>query len=399
MDSEPIRPEDELLDAGPSESEADNPSLSADAYAHVQETADLDIVSDIFHLATIATRNGDGSEEDTPSRWPRTNLAEYVGLPPLVPEIAGLFYPALRHLISGPGESAKTWLCLVAAVAEIKDGRGVIWADLDGMGARDIAARLVALGVTKEEIERLVYFTNPEGELEVPEIGELLAWASTTRCRLFVADAFTGFLVQHDLDGNIGIDVEQAWQRLDPLRAAGIAVALIDHVIKNERARNGEAIGSERKGTAAHLHFDLKVMGGEKLTRGGTGRSRMGTTRDRGAYFPRPSAGEFVLVSDADTGAVTWTINPPRAEGETFRPTGYMEKVSRYLEGVAEAAKTAVEAAVGGKTDYVRLALDLLVDEGYVSRASGAHGALLHASLKPYRAADDDLAPTVGADG
>jgi hypothetical protein len=354
------------------------------------------------YFASLRELDGPSAEEiafdgsifgDPPSRWTRTNLADYVGLSPEVPEIAGVFYLGQRHLISGPGEAAKTWLCLAAAVAEIKDGRGVIWADLDGMGPRDITARLVALGVTEAEIADLVYFTNPEGELEVPEIAELRAWASTTQCRLFVADAFTGFLVAHDLDGYISRDVEKAWLRLDPLREAGIAVVLIDHVVKNERAQNGQAIGSERKGTAAYLHFDLKVAAGEKLSRGGTGRSRIGTSRDRGAYFQRPSAGELVLYSDADTGAVAWTINPPRVEGQ-FRPTGYMEKVSRYLEGVTEAPKGDVEAGVGGKTDYVRLALDLLVEEGYVSRTKGPRGALLHASLKPYREAHDDLAPT-----
>ena len=212
-------------------------------------------------------------------------------------------------------------------------------------------------------------------------------------------DAFTGFLVAHGLDGNVGLDVEQAWQRLDPLRAAGIAVVLIDHVVKNERAQNGQAIGSERKGTAAYLHFDLKVMGGAKLSRGGTGRSRVGTTRDRGAYFPRPSAGELVLYSDADTGAVTWKIDPPRQEGETFRPTGYMEKVSRYLEQHPDAAKGAVETGVGGKAEYVRSALDLLVDEGFVSRTSGAHGALIHNAEKPYREADDVLVPSSSPGG
>lgn len=378
MSAEPIL---EPEDAGPPDWQDDENVLAdVDAYLRGPEPTAEELALD------------GGIFGDPPSRWTRTNLADYVGLPPEVPEIAGVFYPGQRHLISGPGEAAKTWLCLAAAVAEIKDGRGVIWADLDGMGPRDITVRLVALGVTEAEIGDLVYFTNPEGELEVPEIVELLAWASANQCRLFVADAFTGFLVAHDLDGYLSRDVEKAWLRLDPLREAGIAVVLIDHVVKNERAQNGQAIGSERKGTAAYLHFDLKVVKGEKLSRGGTGRSRIGTSRDRGAYFQRPSAGELVLHSDADTGAVIWTINPPRVEGETFRPTGYMERVSRYLEVRPEAPKGDIESGVKGGTDYIRLALDLLIGDGYVSLTRGPHGALLHASLRPYREADDDLA-------
>jgi hypothetical protein len=205
-----------------------------------------------------------------------------------------------------------------------------------------------------------------------------------------IADAFTGFLVQHDLDGNLGKDVEKAWQRFDRFLAAGIAVVLIDHVIKNPDNRNGQAIGSERKGTASYLHFDLHSL--EKLARGGTGRSRIGVSRDRGAYFPRPFAGELVLRSNIETGAVAWMIKPPRAEGETFRPTGYMEKVSRYIEAHSDAAKGDIETGVPGGTDYIRLALDILLEEEFVSQTRGAHGALLHNSLKAYREADDDLA-------
>ena len=275
MSAEPIlEPEDELLDAGPSEHDREDPANTADAYAFLAAVPELRpeeiaLDGDIFG--------------DPPSRWTRTNLADYVDLPPEVPEIAGVFYPGQRHLVSGPGEAAKTWLCLVAAVAEINAGRGVIWADLDGMGPRDITARLVALGITKAAIGDLVYFTNPEGELEEPEIAELLAWASTAKCRIFVTDAFTDILVEKRLDGKTENNLHKAWQRLDPLRTAGIAVVLIDHVVKNERAQNGQAIGSERKGTAAYLHFDLKALAGGKLSRGGTGRSRRGTRRDRGA--------------------------------------------------------------------------------------------------------------------
>jgi hypothetical protein len=319
--------------------------------------------------------------------WSRVDLAEFIGLPAEEPQIAGVFYPGRRHLISGPGEAAKTWLCLGAAVTEIKAGRGVIWADLDGMGPREIASRLTAYGVTPKEIAARVYFTAPESELDNVQTLRLLEWARETKCRMLVSDAFTGFLVRHGLDGHVTKDVEKAWQRLDPIKDAGLAAVLIDHVVKNPKNRNGEAIGSERKGTAAHLHFDLKPL--EKFQRGGTGRSRIAVTRDRGAYFPRPFAGELVLRSDADTGAVTWTIQAPR-DDETFRPTHLMEKVSKFVEAYPEGVtKRTIESGVGGATDYKRLALETLITEGFVHREIGANRSQLHTSLKPYREADE----------
>lgn len=338
--------------------------------------------------------------QDHPSdenRWPRIDLADYINLPAEEPEIGGLFYAGRRHLISGPGEAMKTWLCLAAAVAEIKAGRGVIWADLDGMGARDIAKRLVAFGVTEEEIQNLVYFTNPEGPLGEKEFSALLDWARSTDCRLLVTDAFTGFLVAHGLDGEKGIDVEKAWTRLDPFLEVGIAVVLIDHVVKNVSARKGQAIGSERKGTAAHLHFDL--ISKEKLARGGRGRSLIGVTRDRGAHFPRPLAGELHVFSNPETGAISWRIEPPRAEGEPFRPTGYMEKVSRFVEMTPGASKDAIESSGLGKAEHVRTALNALVSEEFVNREIGPKGAHLHYSLKPFREADDVVVPSSSPDG
>lgn len=326
------------------------------------------------------------------SRWQRIDLRTYIGLPPELPDIGGFFYPGRRHLISGPGEAMKTWLCLIAAVAEVKESRGVIWADLDGMGPREIASRLVALGVNEDAIAEFIYFPDAQGGLGSAELRGLTAWATGSGCRLFVADAFTGFLVRHGLDGDRGPDVERAWQLLDPFLEQGIAVALIDHVVKNPDNRRGQAIGSERKGTAAHLHFDLRPL--ETLSRGGMGRSRIGVSRDRGAYFPRPSAGNLVLCSDPDSGSITWALEPPRADGDSFRPTGYMEKVSRYVEANPEAKTGEVERNVDGKTDYIRNALDVLVQEGYVDRTHGARGALLHTSLRPYREGADDLAPT-----
>jgi hypothetical protein len=332
------------------------------------------------------TSNGAATSTET-GGWSRVDLAEFIGLPAEEPQIAGVFYPGRRHLISGPGEAAKTWLCLGAAVAEIKDGRGVIWADLDGMGPREIASRLTAYGVTEDELAALVYFTAPEGELDDAQTFRLLEWARETGCRMLVSDAFTGFLVRHGLDGNVTKDVEQAWQILDPVKDAGLAAVLIDHVVKNAKNRKGEAIGSERKGTAAHLHFDLTPL--EKFQRGGTGRSRIGVSRDRGAYFPRPFAGELVLHSDADTGAVTWTIEAPRTDG-TFRPTHLMEKVSKFVEGYPDGVtKRTLEAGVKGNTDAKRLALELLITEGYVHRETGANRSQLHTSLKPYREDDE----------
>lgn len=76
---EPIRPEDELLDAGPSEHDLEDASLSVDAYDHVREMdrtdepaemewVDLDEVADMVHLASLNGRAPGTGPSDPPER-------------------------------------------------------------------------------------------------------------------------------------------------------------------------------------------------------------------------------------------------------------------------------------------------------------------------------------------
>jgi len=68
-----------------------------------------------------------------------------------------------------------------------------------------------------------------------------------------------------------------------------------------------------------------------------------------------------------------------------FRPTGQMEQVSKLLEGDPGLSKRSIRSAVKGKNEYIDLALDLLVSEGFVERQKdGNH------SLRPFREAEDE---------
>lgn len=66
-----------------------------------------------------------------------------------------------------------------------------------------------------------------------------------------------------------------------------------------------------------------------------------------------------------------------------------LERVSEPLSG------NEVDERVTGKRDGVRLALDLLVNEGYVNRRVGANRSKLHQSVRPGRS----IAPGRAAQG
>ena len=77
-----------------------------------------------------------------------------------------------------------------------------------------------------------------------------------------------------------------------------------------------------------------------------------------------------------------------QTEGEYvgFRPTAYMECASIFLENCSEPiVRTDIATSIGGKAKYARLAVDVLVREGY---AQGAKGSGVE-SVKAYREASD----------
>ena len=155
---------------------------------------------------------------------------------------------------------------------------------------------------------------------------------------------------------------------------------------EEQRGRGRYAIGSERKLGTVDVHLGLEPV--RPLHRGRSGLVRVATHKDRPAHLPRPRAAELELHSDPDTHQISWAFKPAEAidaETREFRPTYLMEKVSRFLEGVNSdgATRSRVEEAVQGKAEYVRLAMDTLLKEGYAAEIPGRGRRL--ASVKPFR--------------
>jgi hypothetical protein len=80
-------------------------------------------------------------------------------------------------------------------------------------------------------------------------------------------------------------------------------------------------------------------------------------------------------------------VRPPAGgEGESWKPTRLMEKVSRFVEDASEPLSTSsILRDVQGKRDYKVAAIEELVRGGYLGREDGPRNAFLHASIKPFR--------------
>lgn len=83
-------------------------------------------------------------------------------------------------------------------------------------------------------------------------------------------------------------------------------------------------------------------------------------------------------------------MRPPSATtNDGWKPTVLMEKVSRWLEEQDDwRSRNDVEKAKLGTAEYVRQAMDELVDLNYAAEKSGARNARLIQSLKPFRESD-----------
>jgi hypothetical protein len=304
--------------------------------------------------------------------------------PPPPPEIGrGLIYRAQTHTVYGPSDAGKSLLAAAITTDVLNAGGRVLWLDFE-QGADRVLRRLLEFGADKEAlIERLHRVHHAHGAPPLDAIDALGEDAD-----LAVVDAFTGLLVALRLSSNSDTDVETAYIAVvRPLAVLGAGVLVIDHVRKDRDQRGGLAIGSGRKVGAADVALNFEAV--KRFRPGYGGRAKITVSRDRdGAVLPV----DFVLEPD-----MTWRLEPRQAsldEEGGFRPTGYMQLVSIYLEAqTVGVSGRNVNENVDGRSEWIRRALAVLVAEGYVT-IEQASRSVLHSSARPFREADDPGAPS-----
>jgi hypothetical protein len=206
-----------------------------------------------------------------------------------------------------------------------------------------------------------------------------------------IVDAAAGAFQLEGLDDNARKDVEiwsSAW--IAPFWRAKVATLVLDHVTKNAETRGNYAIGSERKVGGVDVHLGFAPI--DALSRGGSGRYKITTHKDRGGFLKRGRLADMILESDPETHALSWAFVAAQDDDETtyFRPTRIMEAVSRYLELQPEpVARGAVKEHLPYQAKDIVSALDALLIEEFTTETPGAHGARLVASRNAFREASD----------
>jgi hypothetical protein len=183
-------------------------------------------------------------------------------------------------------------------------------------------------------------------------------------------------------------------QLLKPLAGSGACVITIDHVPKSKDNRGNYAIGAQAKradinGCAIAVEVTLP------FGRGMNGELKLKVTKDRpGAVRENSKEAKFagtVQLKSTIEGMVTMIIESPQmASGDRTRPTHLMEQVSKILEAAEmPLSKSAVIKEVKGKTEWVMIAIQNLVDEKFIGIENGSRNALNLKLLRQYREVDD----------
>ena len=306
-----------------------------------------------------------------------------------------LFYRGKINALLGESESGKTWVALHAVAQSLHLQEKVIYLDFEDSG-KGILSRLRALGLEDRHFENFTY-ANPDQNLTLDERIDLIDALMEIVPELIVVDGVNAAMTLLNLELTSNRDATFfSQQLLKPLALSGACVITIDHVTKSKESRGNYAIGAQAKRAdinGAAIMCEVVLPFG----RGMSGELTLKVTKDRPGHVRANSkeakfAGTVQLKSSA-TGSVEMTILAPNGERNRLRPTHLMEAVSKLLEAAQGAlSKTAISKEIKGKTEWVFIACQVLIDEKFVSVENGSRNSLNLRLLKPYREADDGKA-------
>ncbi len=338
------------------------------------------------------------SHLDQPSTWEPVNLVRALAgegdalHPTLLERVDGqpILYPGKVHSFVGEPEGGKSWLALLATIQAIAHGQHVLYVDFE---ADDVTqtTRLLELGVDPTDLLERFHYIRPDDPHDKAAALRLTAVLDAWRPHLVVLDGVAEALSLNGWDENSAADVTRFYvQVARPLARYGAAVVTIDHVVKDKESQGRYARGSTAK-LAAIDGAVYKVEVVKPFGRGLVGSARIVVNKDRHGHIRAIAGGGKHLgvmrLDSTHPGVIALELTPPdttHSDGP-FRPTGYMEKVSRELESIAEApSANAICSVVGGKKTVVLAAIRALIDESYVDTIAGPRG-FLHRSVKPYR--------------
>jgi hypothetical protein len=320
----------------------------------------------------------------------RVDLVELIraGIPErdYVPGCEGWGIKGKRYLVYADSGAGKSLAWLVIGVEIVARGGTVAIIDVEN-GGEEYARRLECILSERDDglelaaacSERLQYHEYPRLRLTWTEDD----WAAALeRADVVVFDSSRLTLSSVGLSEDSNDDYAQFMQALImPLSRSGKTTVILD----NSGHEGGHARGASSKRDLNEVQVEMQVI--KPFSPAETGEVVWRRDRTRFPEIPRAMRQRL--------GGGVYETPREVAETETasgrFRPTVLMERVSTFVESHPGESQNVIEAAVTGKAKAKRLALDVLVEEGYIVRDDVGRGTT-HRSVVPYREADDERA-------
>lgn len=340
--------------------------------------------ADLVNVVPITTTNGDEAAEST---WHPVDLADALdGItepgPVYLSRTDGkkLIYAGKVHWFQGESESLKSWAAQLATKEAIALGIDVLYIDFEDRAA-GVISRLLALGATREQIERHLVYINPDEPLNDRhgtatsgnvELGTVLA---SRHFLLAVIDGVTEAMTTEQLDLLDNTDIARWMARLPRrLSRLGIAVICIDHVTKSKEGRGRYAIGGQHKLSGVDgATYEFSIV--RRLSRSTHDPVEASATilihKDRPGWVraiarrdgEADRVGTLEIVAYPD-GAIEAHITD--SEHVATPPRELIDKVVQYLRSYDGASQTRIEENVEGKARTIRAALGWLHDNGWI---------------------------------
>ncbi|PLS84123.1 MAG: hypothetical protein CYG60_19610, partial [Actinobacteria bacterium] len=212
-----------------------NSAPSSPPHLDVDSRAD-----DVFAQARAIL--GDGLRPEVPltGLGGRVLIGELIskGVEPPTQLIEDFLYEGRVHAVVSEAGTGKTLLALWAALEVMKEGGSVLYLDEEN-GGRLIGERLLNMGADLEMLDRSFFYHHSPGiTLKANALAELRVTAEAVRPALVVFDSLPDFLALAGLNENEAADVTRWFLEVArPLRDAGSAVLLLDHVVKSAEGR------------------------------------------------------------------------------------------------------------------------------------------------------------------
>ncbi|MFT4189886.1 MAG: hypothetical protein QM621_15085 [Aeromicrobium sp.] len=350
---------------------------------------DLDDLAISHHTAPAET----GLRDLT---WLLNGQPPVVDPPTWIHRAAGgaLFYAGRVNGVFGDPESAKSWLAQLGVVQALTNGQKAAIVDVDHNGAPLTTSRLLDLGAPLTSLadpEQFQYLEPDDGDTLRAAITHLTAWQPD----YVVLDSIGEMMPMLGVKSTDNDELTGALRTIaNPLANTGACVVTIDHLPKAAEARTtGYAIGGTAKKRAidgSYIYADARLPPAP----GQTGKITLRIEKDRPGRLREHCQGKYVGTFTLDStqpGHITASIDTdtPITDDGVFRPTAYMEKVSRFVEDHDQATFNDIAAAIAGKRSYLQAAIRALTKEGFMTTFPGPRRSTLHHINAAYREADD----------